>query len=566
MNWTEHPAHRYAVDVTLGKIVAPKYVVKACDRYLRDLDEVDESGMEFRPKTAAAYCKFFPIALRHYKSAFAGEQFELLPWQQFAVWNLFGWFNADGTRRFHYALILIARKNGKTTLAAGIGLLMMTFDREPSPEVYYAATKRDQSRIAFRDCANMGSASPIIRQYLKVHSTEIKPKKGGGQLTYLGANHDSLDGLNTHLAVIDEYHAHPNDHVFNVLKSSQGQRPNALHLTITTEGFNLNGPLTELKTYCRKVLDGTVQDDAQFALIYELDEGDDWKDEEVWVKANPSLHDAMSLDEMRREFTQALNQGGSKEVEFKTKRLNVQVHAAETWISDEIWTRGQVPQLQTDGPCWLGLDLASISDMTALMQVWPYDGGYFVRGHYFMPSDTVREVLMSNPAHPYRHLQSMPNAHITDGNVTDYAAIRRVVTGVRMVDGAQVIDPESLMQSYAVQKIAFDRFNSTQIAIDLVDDGAPLVPFGQGFVSMSAPTKQLELLARQGKIWHDGDPILRWALSNVAIKMDPAGNIKADKQKSGGKIDPVVALIMAIGEHMKSAGDVDLSDAYIFTF
>jgi phage terminase large subunit-like protein len=141
-----------------------------------------------------------------------------------------------------------------------------------------------------------------------------------------------------------------------------------------------------------------------------------------------------------------------------------------------------------------------------------------------------------------------------------------VVTGVRMVDGHQVIDAESLMQSHAVQKIAFDRFNSTQIAIDLVDDGAPLVPFGQGFVSMSAPTKQLELLARQGKIWHDGDPILRWALSNVAIKMDPAGNIKADKQKSGGKIDPVVALIMAIGEHMKSAGDVDLSDAYIFTF
>ena len=566
MNWTDHPAHRYAVDVTLGKVIAPKYVVKACDRYLRDLDAVDDTGLEFRPKTAAAYCKFFPTALRHYKSAFAGEVFELLPWQQFAVWNLFGWFNPDGTRRFHYALILLARKNGKTTLAAGIGLLMMTFDREPSPEVYYAATKRDQSRIAFRDCANMGSASPIIRQYLKVHSTELKPKKGRGQLTYLGANHDSLDGLNTHLAVIDEYHAHPNDHVFNVLKSSQGQRPNALHLTITTEGFNLAGPLTELKTYCRKVLDGTVQDDAQFALIYELDEGDDWKDEEVWIKANPSLHDAMSIDEMRREFTQALNQGGSKEVEFKTKRLNVQVHAATTWISDEIWMQGQRDDIDTTGPCWLGLDLASISDMTALMQVWPYGDGYFVRGHYFMPSDTVREVLMSNPSHPYRHLREMPNAHITEGNVTDYAAIRRVVSGVVMQDGQQVVLPDSLMLNDDVQKIAFDRFNSTQIAIDLADDGVPLVPFGQGFVSMSAPTKQLELLARQEKIWHDGDPILRWALSNVAIKMDPAGNIKADKQKSGGKIDPVVALIMAIGEHMKSGGDPNLANAYIFTF
>jgi phage terminase large subunit-like protein len=200
------------------------------------------------------------------------------------------------------------------------------------------------------------------------------------------------------------------------------------------------------------------------------------------------------------------------------------------------------------------------------VQVWPYDGGYFVRGHYFMPSDTVREVLMSNPAHPYRHLATMPNAHITDGNVTDYASIRRVITGVTTVNGTQQSSPECIMRLNSVQKIAFDRFNSTQIAIDLVDDGAPLVPFGQGFVSMSAPTKQLELLARQARIWHDGDPILRWALSNVAIKTDPAGNIKADKAKSGGKIDPVVALIMAIGEHMKSGADVDLSDAHIFTF
>jgi len=211
----------------------------------------------------------------------------------------------------------------------------------------------------------------------------------------------------------------------------------------------------------------------------------------------------------------------------------------------------KVAHIDAQGPCWVGLDLASVSDMTALVQVWPYDGGYHVRGHYFMPSDTVREVLMSNPSHPYKHLAEMPNAHITDGNVTDYASIRRLVTGVHMVDGALEVD-EGLMHRDDVQAIAFDRYNSTQIAIDLADDGAPIVPFGQGFVSMSAPTKQLEILVRQGKIWHDGDPILRWALSNVTLRTDPAGNIKPDKQKSGGKIDPIVALVMAIGEHMKS--------------
>ena len=175
-NWTEHPAHQYAVDVTLGRIVAPKYVIKACSRYLDDLDRMDESGLEFRHKTAAAYCAFFPKALKHYKSSFAGKPFELLPWQQFAIWNLFGWYGPDGHRRFHYALILISRKNGKTTLAAGIGLLMMVMDGEGAPEAYYAATKRDQARIAFQDAYHMTQASNVVKTYLKARKHDITPK------------------------------------------------------------------------------------------------------------------------------------------------------------------------------------------------------------------------------------------------------------------------------------------------------------------------------------------------------------------------------------------------------
>ena len=554
-SWTEHPAHQYAVDVTLGRVVAPKYVIKACDRYLNDLDRMDETGMEFRPKTAEAYCNFFPKALRHYKSQFAGKPFELLPWQQFAIWNLFGWYNADGFRRFHYALILISRKNGKTTLAAGIGLLLMVMDGEGAPEAYYAATKRDQARIAFQDAYHMTQASNVVKTYLKARKHDITPKKGGGRLAYLGSNHDSMDGLNTHFACIDEYHAHPNDHVFNVLKSSQGQRPNAMHLTITTEGFNPDGPLKHLKRYCRNVLDGHVQDEAQFALMYELDEDDDWTDEANWVKANPSLHDAMNIDEMRREFNQAVNQGGSKEVEFKTKRLNTQVNAAATWIPGEVWADGETQDFEPSGDCWAGLDLASVSDMTALVVAFPMDGGYYLQGQYWLPEDTVKHTLERDPNHIYQHFLDLPNCHVTDGNVTDYASIRRKVSGVHYVDGVHEVDENSLMHRLNLQNIAFDRYNSTQIAINLVDDGVPLVPFGQGFVSMSAPTKQFELLCRQGKIWHDGDPILRWALSNVAIRTDPAGNIKVDKERSDGKIDPIVAAIMAIGEHMKAKPD-----------
>ena len=205
--------------------------------------------------------------------------------------------------------------------------------------------------------------------------------------------------------------------------------------------------------------------------------------------------------------------------------------------------------------CWGGLDLASVSDMTALVMCYPENGGYHVRGHYFLPSDTVHQVLDREPSHIYRTFLELPNVHLTDGNVTDYASIRRKVSGVMNKPEGQVVEESSLMHTYNVQKIAFDRYNSTQIAIDLVDDGVPLVPFGQGFVSMSSPTKQLEVLVRTGKLWHDGDPVLRWALGNVELKMDPAGNIKADKQKSGGKIDPIVAMIMGIGEHMKSPAE-----------
>jgi phage terminase large subunit-like protein len=329
-------------------------------------------------------------------------------------------------------------------------------------------------------------------------------------------------------------------------------RRNPLHLTITTAGFNRESPCYELQKTCKEILDGIKHDDAQFAIIYELDEDDDWTDSSTWIKANPSLGTALRGQLLESQLQQAINLGGSREVEFKTKHLNQWVTASKTWIQDEIWMRNVKEADLSNMACWGGLDLASVSDMTALVMVYPEDGGYHVRGHYWLPKDTVDQVLDRDPSHIYRTFLELPNVHLTDGNVTDYASIRRKVSGVMNKPEGQVVEDTSLMHRYDVQKIAFDRYNSTQIAIDLVDDGVPLVPFGQGFVSMSSPTKQLEVLVRTGKLWHDGDPVLRWALGNVELKMDPAGNIKADKQKSGGKIDPIVAMVMGIGEHMKT--------------
>ena len=549
--------HTYALDVITGKIPAAKYVAKACQRYLTDLDTAEERGLEFRPKTAQAYITFFQRAIRHTVGEWDGKPFDPLPWQQFILWNLYGWFREDGTRRFNYAYITVARKNGKTTLMAGCALAALFFDQEKAAEVYFAATKKDQAKIGFDEAQRMVSISPQLRRHLRAGKHDIKAPKLSARCTYLSSERDTLDGLNIHFAGIDEYHAHPTDGVANVLRSGMQARRNPLHLTITTAGFNRESPCYEMQKTCKEILDGVKHDDAQFALIYELDEDDDWTDSSTWIKANPSLGVALRPQLLESQLQQAINLGGSREVEFKTKHLNKWVTASKTWIQDEIWSANERQEDLTGRICWGGLDLASVSDMTALVMVYPDGEGYHVRGHYFMPSDTIDNILDREPSHIYRTFLDLPNFHITDGNVTDYAAIRRLVSGVMNRPDGQEVDATSLMHNYQIEKIAFDRYNSTQIAIDLVDDGVPLTPFGQGFVSMSSPTKQLEVLVRTGKVWHDGDPVLRWALGNVELKMDPAGNIKADKQKSGGKIDPIVAMVMGIGEHMKTPQEVE---------
>ena len=549
--------HNYALDVVTGKIPAAKYVAKACQRYLTDLDTAEERGLEFKPKTAQAYITFFQRAIRHTVGEWDGKPFDPLPWQQFILWNLYGWFREDGTRRFNYAYITVARKNGKTTLMAGCALAALFFDQEKAAEVYFAATKKDQAKIGFDEAQRMVSISPPLRKHLRAGKHDIKAPTLSARCTYLSSERDTLDGLNIHFAGIDEYHAHPTDGVANVLRSGMQARRNPLHLTITTAGFNRESPCYEMQKTCKEILDGVKHDDAQFALIYELDEDDDWTDSSTWIKANPSLGVALRPQLLESQLQQAINLGGSREVEFKTKHLNKWVTASKTWIQDEIWSANERQEDLTGRICWGGLDLASVSDMTALVMVYPDGEGYHVRGHYFMPSDTIDNVLDREPSHIYRTFLDLPNFHVTDGNVTDYAAIRRLVSGVMNRPDGQEVDGSSLMHNYQIEKIAFDRYNSTQIAIDLVDDGVPLTPFGQGFVSMSSPTKQLEVLVRTGKVWHDGDPVLRWALGNVELKMDPAGNIKADKQKSGGKIDPIVAMVMGIGEHMKTPQELE---------
>ncbi len=562
-----HVAHKYAQQVVAGKIVAGKYCVLACKRYLDDLKTADKNGLEFRQKTAEAYINFFKKCLVHTVGQYAGKPFEPLAWQQFVLWNLYGWYNKNGSRRFRYAYISVARKNGKTTLVAGCALASAIFDEEQAGQVFFAATKRDQARIGFDEALRMAQHSKPLKGFCELGKHDIYVPKYDTRVTYLSSDSRSLDGLNANFCAIDEYAFHKDDSVSNVLRSSMQSRKNPLHFTITTAG-TYKGACYKLQKTVKQILEGVKKDDSQFGLIYELDEGDDWKVQKNWKKANPSMGATINLDGLKRQFIQAKNIGGSYQTEFKIKHLNTWVNASKTWIASEDWAKNEEQKDLTGGICYAGLDLASVSDLTALVLVFQIEDEYHVRGFYWLPEDTYKALLLSDPSHPYGNFIEQDNFMLTEGNVTDYAAIRKTLTGITYTPNGLVSSEDCLLNKYDIKKVAYDRYNSTQIAIDLTNDGAPLVPYGQGFVSMSAPTKQLEVLVRTGKLKHDGDKVLAWSLQNVELRTDPAGNIKPDKGKTAGKgvrqskIDPIVSMVMGLGESMKQAPEID-NDALI---
>ena len=542
---------QYAHDVISGKITGSKWINLACQRHLDDLKDADQRGLWFDENDADRFIQFFERFLHHTKGKWAGQRFTLLPWQKFAVANLFGWKRDDGSRRFSTFYCQVGRKNGKTQLLAGLGLALLDFDGEEASEVYWGATKRDQAKICHDEATRMVKASPHLKKRIKILRNNLAVPSTNSKAEPLSSDSKSADGLNVHCAVLDEFHAHKDADLLNVLKSATGSRTSPLIAIITTEGFNIGGPCYHMMRSTCDVLEGKTQDDSLFALIYTLDEDDDFTDPTVWIKANPSLDVTLPSTYLEKELIQSQNYGGSMLVNFRTKHMNEWVSSSATWISDETVMADQTgvdpDPLQK---CWGGLDLASVSDITSLSLVWPHEGGYITRSWFWIPEDTVNKRLQSTGSRIYQEFMQLPNVFITEGNVTDYDSIRRFVTGYHIQDGSVQYDPDPLASRFKIESIAFDRFNSSQCVINLASDGIKMTPYGQGFVSMSTPSKSVERLMSEGKIQHGSDPVMRWMFGNVVLKRDPSGNIKPDKEKSGDKIDGIISLIMAIGQEL----------------
>lgn len=530
-------AERYIKDVLSGRIVVGQRVRQCVERHVRDLETARNRGLHFDKKAAQHVLNFFSL-LRHSKGEWAGEPFVLSPWQAFILWVLFGWKRADGQRRFRVAYVEIGRKNGKSTLAAAIGLYLFAADREPGAEVFTAATKRDQARIVHGEAVNMVRMSPSLQRFIQVFKDNLSMVRTNSKYQPLGADADTMDGLNVSGAIIDELHAHKKRNLWDVLETATGARRQPLIFAITTAGFDKNSVCWQQHDYGEKILDGIINDDSYFPFIASLDPEDSWMDPTVWAKANPNLGVSVKIDSLREQCRKAESLPGQQNA-FRRLRLNQWTEQSERWIDIAIWDEGKQTVDRASlkrRRCYAGLDLSSTTDISAFVLLFPPQrndpGPWQVLCRFWIPSENLRKRIEKDRV-PYDVWTREGFIEATEGNVIDYDVLRK-----RIQEDYSFFD---------IVEIAFDPWNATQLVTQLGSDGMNLVPFRQGFASMAAPTRELEKLIVGRQIAHAGNPVLRWMVSNAAVKQDAAGNMKPDKSRSTERIDGVVALVMGVG-------------------
>ena len=542
----QHPAETYAQQVRTGNILTCEFVQLAVDRYYRDMDNALDKGWYFDRKAAQRAISFIE-RLKHTKGQWAGLRFKLEPWQQFIIWNIFGWKMADGTRRFRYAYVEIARKNGKTALSAGIGLYMLFADGESRPEVYSAATVKDQARICFSDAVEIVKATDL-KNYLTPYRNSIVYELKGGMMKPLSSDYGTHDGLNPSCGIIDEFHAHKDSGMFDVIKSAFGARKQPLMFIITTAGFNKAGACYAYRDNVIKILRGINEDDTLFGIIYTMDANEEWDNPQMWIKSNPNLGVSLFPNYLEDQVNDAKNRPEAVR-NVMTKNVNLWVDAEKTWILDDAWMKcvGTTEIENLRGcECWGGLDLSNVSDITAFVLIFHENDKFQLLPFFWIPEEKMLEKIRKENIN-YDLWVKAGFVKVTSGNVLDYEFVKA--------------DILQIVEIYDLQSSAYDRWNSSQTIIDLQNEGMECNPFGQGYGSMSAPSKEFEKLVLSEKIEHFGNPVLRWMLSSTLIKTDPAGNIKPDKEKSVQKIDGIVASIMALGEWMTAQAEDD-NDPY----
>ena len=570
-------ARHYAAGVLSGEIVACRWVRLAVERDERDRLNAHERGLHFDEYAAARVLVFFAY-LSHYKGEWRGKRLELEPWQCWIISVVFGWKRASGKRRYRQIYEEVARKNGKTIKIAGVGGYGLMKDGEGAPEIYAAATTRDQSKRLWKDARKMlGNSS--LKKLLKFRDSDswIEYAANDGFFVPLSRESEAIDGSNPHFALVDELHAHKTREIHDVLVSGQGARSQPLLWEITTAGFTNNKETSiclEQREYTTKVLEQQWHDDEHFGIIFTLDDWEnEWKDPSAWVKANPNLEyqyaseltgydnkkkrwnsqpmmrGSVKLDYLQGQVTKAINSQVAR-VGVLTKNFNIWLSSAVSWLNPDKWTactrQFALEDLAAAEKIWIGIDLASVNDLAsiAILAAMP-DGTERVWQRSYVPQEQVDHAIKARSV-PYDQWIRDGWLVATPGAVTDYEYIIADLLGLDW-RGGKITESGILYHLPTPENIGGDRWNLGWVGSKLIEFGLPVVGYGMGYQSMSPAMKELERAYLAGTLHHAGDPLLTWAMSNVVATLDPALNVKPDKKASKEKIDPAVALFIAKG-------------------
>lgn len=483
--------------------------------------------------------------LRHGKGEWAGQPFNLRPWQEEIVRDLFGTLREDGLRQYRTAWLELPRKNGKTHLAAAIALQLLVGDHEPGAEVILAAVDRDQASLAYDVAVSMVRQSPYLSGRLKVipSTRRIVDPETGSYLRAIAADAAGSHGFNCHGIVADEVHAWPNRELWDVLTTSTGSRRQPLAVAITTAGYDRTSLAWELHDYACKVRDGIIDDPSFYPCIYGAPEDADWTDEEVWHQANPGLEDFRGIEEMRTLCERAKATPALQNT-FRRLYLNQWTASESRWLDLTAWDAcgGPVNREMLRGmDCYAGLDLSSTTDLTAFVLAFPIDDKVLVLPHFWAPRMTAQRAEERDRV-PYTAWARESLITLTEGNAVDYGQVEH--------------DIKELAKEFRIKELAYDRWNASYLIQRLQDDGASVVPVGMGYATMSAPMKHLEELVLTERLVHGGNPLLNWQADNLMVEQDAAGNLKPSKAKSRQRIDGMVALVMALSRLMVRSNKV----------
>jgi len=540
-----HPTTQYALDVVEGRIVAGKYVIKACERHLRDLERQGTEGFPYVFDEGKAnkvfdfaerYCKHIEDGLNVKK----GDPIVLDDFLQFITGSIFGWVHElTRMRRFRKAYEQVARKNSKSTTLSVVSLYMFAADGEGGPQIYTAATMREQAKVVYDAAEKMVKSSRKLKSKIYTRVNKMLHKNNGGKMLPLSKETKSMDGFNPHAGIIDEYHAHPTSDMYDVLISGMGMRRQPLLFIITTAGFDINGPCFEEYEYCRKLLDGDVDNEEYFAFIAQMDAPEEIEDENNWIKANPLLaRTEEGMKYLRSQYKTAQDKPGDRRNVW-TKNFNIWLDQRENGYMDMAKWRlcgandlNKWPDLR-GMTCFVGMDLSKKIDLTALAFEFPLpDGRFAVISHSFMPEETFK-VRMASDNVRYDLWRDAGWLTVTPGAVVDYRMVQRY-----MID-------QAAENEWKIQEVCYDEWSAGLISQELADEGLTMVEIAQRMNILSEPTKNFREMVYQKEIIHDNNPVLRWAMSNAIEKQDHRENIALDKARSKNRIDPAAAVMNA---------------------